>query len=155
MSGWRYTDRGTHVDAKHVTKKADEPDGNVELPSALQAIKKVKITYLPNVMKDNYPDEKDWIGKGPVDISMPEVLEYLGNMMKRKVTRESSLMDFAAAVPCIQLSLLRIEDAYDLDDDGIFLVTFPPPNTSTYDMEVREMSEEELKVNPFNGYLKL
>lgn len=155
MSGWRYKDRGTHVDAKHVTKKADERDGDAELPSALQAIKKVKIIYLPNVMEDNYPDEEDRIGKCPIDISMTEVLEYLGRMMTRKVTRDSSLMDFTAAVPCIQLKLTRVENFYDEDDDGIFLVTFPTPNTSKYDMEVQEMSEQELKENPFNGYVQL
>ena len=155
MSGWRYTDRGTHVNAKHVKKNADEPDGDAELPSALRAIQRVKIIYLPNVMEDNYPDEEDRIGKCPVDISMTEVLEYLGRMMTRKVTRDSSLMDFTAAVPCIQLQLTRVENFYDEDDDGIFLVTFPPPNTSRYDMEVREMSEQQLKENPFYGYLKL
>jgi hypothetical protein len=67
MSGWRYTDRGTHVNAKHVKKNADEPDGDAELPSALRAIEKVKITYLPNSLEDNYPDEKDRIGKYLVD----------------------------------------------------------------------------------------
>lgn len=60
MSGWRYKDHGTHVDAKHVKKNADEPDGDAELPSALRAIQRVKIIYLPNVMEDNYPDEEDW-----------------------------------------------------------------------------------------------
>ena len=151
-SGWFYSTLSDVLEtAKRVPSGSHEPDSKKPLHLAMAGVSSVGIHYLSN-QQEEYFFEYDSDIDSPADytklnVSVGEVLNRLSDLASRRAPHAATLADLAAAVPSMRMRILRYSNHYSFDEDlyGIFCVQIPLPETSEYDLVLREMSEKELK----------